>query len=210
MTMAQEAVDSEFSAYVFARMAQCAAGSDDRDRVLGLARAASRFRDAGPHVLAFAALQEAHGHSIARENAAFQRAIEKSRRLIAGHAIENSALGSFCTAQYIWAQEGEGWLRLNRPQDAVRCFDQAPAIWPSSYQRERGLYLSRAAVAQVANGEPDEAATVALDALTLADLTGSTRIKRQVFGVSKMLSTFSDRSAVAKLVAALSTPPSLS
>lgn len=101
------------------------------------------------------------------------------------------------------AQEAEGWLRLGRPRAAARRFGDALAMWPASYQRERGLYLSRAAAAHVADREPDQAATLALQAWELADVTRSSRVARQVAAVGRQLPQFGHRPATARLLAAL-------
>ncbi len=210
MSMAHEAADPDFSAYLFARMAQRAVGGMDEDRVLGLAQAASRIETSSPHVQAFAALQRAHGHSLAGEIFLFRSAIDEARQLIDGPAPRDGDLGSFCTAPYVTAQEGEGWLRLNRPQDAADSFGRALAMWPEAYQRDRGVYLSRAATAHLASGRPDEAAATALEALKLADVTQSTRIRRQVVIISQRISEIGPGSAVDSLRAALSVEQSLS
>jgi transcriptional regulator with XRE-family HTH domain len=204
MTMAQEANDSDFSAYLFARMAQRATNGADEDRVLGLAQAASRANSVSPYVQAFAAVQRAHGHSLAGEVFLFQSAFDEARQLIDGSVVQDGDLGSFCTPPYLMAQEGEGWLRLNRPRAASASFARALAIWPEAYRRDRGVYLSRAATAQLASGRPDEAAATALEALKLADVTQSTRIRRQVATVSRHIGELGPSSAVDSLRAALS------
>jgi tetratricopeptide (TPR) repeat protein len=206
ITMAQEANDLDFSAYLFARMAQRAADGADEDRVLGLAQAATRVVTTHPHVRAFAALQQALSHAVARERYLFQSAISDALTLIEDHTAQHGDLGSFCTTPYVIAQEGEGWLRLSRPKTAAKRFGQALAIWPAPFQRDRGLYLSRAAAAQLASKEPDEAATTALEALKLADATRSTRIRREVVALGQRLTPFEDRPAVTALLPALAPP----
>ncbi len=208
LSMAQESGDADFSAYVFARMAQRAAEATDRDRVLGLARAAERSGGERTPVRAFAALQRAHGHAIAGESSAFQAAVDDARHLVAGTPADDDGLGSFCTIPYVWAQEGDGWRRLGRPHAAVSCFDRALEAWPESYRRERGLYLARTAAAYAAAGEPEHAATTAIAALELAHLTQSARTKREVAAVgSQLTATCPAEPGVAKLHSALAESP---
>ncbi|MEV0810916.1 XRE family transcriptional regulator [Micromonospora sp. NPDC050200] len=208
LTMAQEARDAEFTAYVFARMAQRAAEATDRDRVLGLARAADRNGGHRAPVRAFAALQRAHGHAIAGNTSAFQAAVDDAHHLVAGTPADDGDLGSFCTTPYVWAQEGDGWRRLGRPHAAVKCFDRALDAWPESYRRERGLYLARTAAAYAAACEPQRAATTALAALELARLTRSARTRREVAAVGGHLTTmFPTEPGVADLHAALTASP---
>jgi hypothetical protein len=205
MSMAFESNDKDFSTYVLARAAQRAAGGADKDRVHGLARAAARVGTSNPHVLAFAALQRAHGHALAGETDQFETVIGQAQALADGPPATDGALGSFCTPAYVTAQEGEGWLRLNQPKKAAGRFGQALDKWPAPQQRDKGLYLSRAAVAQLASQQHDEAATTALKALRLADTTRSMRIKHEVVAIGRQLLPFEHRPAAAALLAALGT-----
>lgn len=208
LALAQEAGDRDFAAFLFARMAQPAAGSDrEQDRILGLAQAASRVGTTHPYVQAFATLQRAHGHAFAGQTRAFEAAVDQARGLVGRRPVSADDLGSFCTIPYVMAQEAEGWLRLGRPRAAARRFGDALAMWPASYQRERGLYLSRAAAAHVADREPDQAATLALQAWELADVTRSSRVARQVVAVGRQLPQFGHRPATARLLAALEQAP---
>ncbi|WP_433530132.1 helix-turn-helix domain-containing protein [Micromonospora sp. CA-263727] len=207
LTMAQEAGDVEFSAYVFARMAQRATDAADQDRVLGLARAAERAGGSRKQVQAFAAVQRAHGHTVDGDIAAFRAAVDDAQHLAATTGEDDHGLGSFCTTAYVSAQEGEGWLRLGRPRTAIGCFDRALKEWPEPYQRERGRYLARAAAAHAAANEPEQAADAALAALNLARLTRSTRIHRQINAVSHQLTAFSAEPAVQRFQTALATSP---
>jgi DNA-binding XRE family transcriptional regulator len=206
MDMAQEAADTELVAYLFARRAQRAAIGPDQDRVLGLASLATRA-GGPPHVSAFSAVQRAHGHAIAGDERGFRTALDEARRLVDGRVATDGALGSFCTMPYLWAQEGEGWLRLRDTQAATGCLRRALAEWPASYLRERGLCLSRVAVAHLAAGEPDEAAHAAMDALQLAEVTQSRRIRQEVMTVGHKIGEFPSSPAVRALLAAL--PPAL-
>lgn len=201
--MAQEAGDAEFTAYVFARMAQRAAEAVDRDRVLGLARAAERTGSDRTQVRAFAAVQRAHGHTIEGDTHAFQAAIDDAQDLVAGEPADSGALGSVCTTPYVWAQEGDGWLRLGHPRTAVQCFDRALDAWPESYRRERGLYLARSATAYAAADEPQKAAGTALAALELARLTRSARVHHEVAAVDHHLTAYPTEPGVAELHATL-------
>ncbi|WP_431886414.1 helix-turn-helix domain-containing protein [Micromonospora wenchangensis] len=200
--MAQEADDREFSSYVLARRAQRMVGTGDDDRVIGLARAASRCHDVPPLVHAFAAAQEAHGSTLDNDTAGFQTAIERAQTLVAtGSAIDDEhALGSFCTPPYLAAQEGEGWLRLNQPHRAITSFTTAVNQWPDRYRRERGMYLSRTAHAYLAAAEPEQAATTADEALTLATTTGSARVHRDILALTRQLKPFSHHPQVRELL----------
>ncbi|WP_239141904.1 XRE family transcriptional regulator [Actinoplanes campanulatus] len=207
MSLAFESKDVNFSTYVLARSAQRAAGGADQDRVLGLAHAATRLGASHRQVQAFAVLQRAHGHALAGETHQFETAIGQAQILVDGMAATDGKLGSFCTHAYVLAQEGEGWLRLKQPEKAAGSFGQALERWPAPHQRDRGLYLSRTAVAQLAGEHHDEAATTALEALKVANATRSMRIRQEVMTVGRQLAPFKHRPAAAALLAALATRP---
>ncbi|MEU7982250.1 helix-turn-helix transcriptional regulator [Micromonospora sp. NPDC049081] len=200
--MAQEADDREFSSYVLARRAQRMVGTGDDDRVVGLARAACRHPDAPPLVHAFAAVQEAHGSTLDNDATGFQTAMERALTLVATDPAtdDEHALGSFCTPPYLAAQEGEGWLRLNQPHRAITSFTTAVNHWPDRYRRERGMYLSRTAHAYLAAAEPEQAATTADEALTLATTTGSARVRRDILALTRQLKPFSQHQQVRELL----------
>lgn len=207
-SMAQEADDQEFWAYVLTRKAQRMVGTGDEDCVVGLARAASRLPDTPPLLHAFAAIQQAHGSAIAQDASAFQAAVERAHTLVATARPPSggsSALGSFCTRPYLAAQEGEGWLRLNQPRRAIDSFTNAVNTWPDRYRRERGVYLSRTAHAYLAASEPGQAATVAAEALTTATTTGSVRVRRNVTTLARRLEPFSSQPEVRQLLDQLAT-----
>lgn len=203
MSQAFESNDTDFSSYVLARKAQRASSGVEQDRVLGLAQAAVRVGTSHPQILAFATLQRAHGHALAGDTHDFEVAIGEAQTLVDGKGTSDGALGSFCTAPYTIAQEGEGWLRLKQPKKAASRFNDALARWPVPHERDRGLYLSRAAVAQVASKQHDEAATTALQALRLADKTRSMRVRSEVEAVGRRLAPFRKGAAVASLLTAL-------
>ncbi|MGW0504802.1 helix-turn-helix transcriptional regulator [Micromonospora sp. NPDC003241] len=201
-SMAQEADDQEFWAYVLARKAQRLVGTGDEDRVVGIARVAARLPDTPVLVRAFAAVQQAHGSAIDNDACAFEAAIEQAHELVATArtAGDDSTLGSFCTRPYLAAQEGEGWLRLNQPRRAVDSFTAAVNEWPDRYRRERGVYLSRTAHAHLAASEPVRAATVAAQALTVATTTGSARVHRNVTVLARRLEPFAGQPEVRHLI----------
>lgn len=200
LTMAQEAEDREFTTYIFARMAQRAVVGTDRDRVLGLARTAGRIGSGRPQVRAFAALQQAQGHALAGEIYEFQRTVEQAHHLVAHTTEADDELGGFCTPPYVWAQEGDGWLRLGCPRAVLESFARALAAWPESYRRDRGVYLARTAMAYVVAGDPERAAATGTKAVELARLTGSARIWREIAYVAQRLEAYRANPEVAEFI----------
>jgi hypothetical protein len=208
LSIAVEADDTDFTAYVLTRSAQRTASTPDHDRVLGLAQAAARTGTPHRRVLAFAALQRAHGHAIAGDAHQFEAAVHDARTLVDSGEAAADGLGSFCTAPYFDAQEAEGWLLLGKPATAAHCFGQALERWPAAFERDRGISMSRAAAAYLADRKPDESATTALAAFMLAEKTQSMRIKQQVIAVGRQLTSYRSRPSVAALLEALAAKPS--
>ncbi|MEN3610156.1 helix-turn-helix transcriptional regulator [Plantactinospora sp. ZYX-F-223] len=207
VSMAQEADDRELCAYVLARKAQRAIGTDDEDRVIGLGRAAARTSGAPAQVRAFAAVVYARGNAIDGDRHGFQAALHQARCLVEQGSTDGDAFGSFCTSAYLSANEGEGWLRLNDPRRAIASLTAAIREWPAGYQRERGRYLARTAHAYLAAAEPDQAATVGAAALALADRTGSARIRQEISALGSHLGAFRARPAVKDLLDQLAARP---
>ncbi|MGL5811435.1 MAG: helix-turn-helix domain-containing protein [Nocardioides sp.] len=205
MGLAQEAGDSEFVAYASARQAQRAIGTRDQDRVVGLARAATKHQHHSGPVAAFAAAQEAQGHALAGDAAAFQGSIQRARDIASANNPDGGELGSFCTSPYVHAHEADGWLRLKKPRSALPCFDNALAEWPESYPRERGLCLARMAAAYLSDDDPDQAADTGRRALAFEATTRSARIRAEVEAVVHGAREFHGRPAVKALVDALAT-----
>ena len=206
-SLAQEADDQEFWAYVLVRKAQRMVRTCDEDRVAALARAALRLPGTPTLVRAFAAVQHAHGSVAQGDVSGFQAAIERAYSLVAD-ASPNSgddSLGSFCTRPYLAAQEGEGWLRLQQADKAIDSFTAAVDEWPERYRRERGVYLSRTAHAYLAASEPGHAAMVAAEALTVATTTGSARVRSDVAALARQLEPFRGQRDVRHLLDQLAT-----
>ncbi|QOC93517.1 XRE family transcriptional regulator [Micromonospora craniellae] len=206
-SLAQEADDQDFWAYVLARKAQRMVRTSDEDRVAALARAALRLPGTPALVRAFAAVQQAHGSVAQGDVTGFQTAIERARSLVADASPTSGddSLGSFCTRPYLAAQEGEGWLRLQQADKAIGSFTAAVNEWPERYRRERGVYLSRTAHAYLAASEPGHAATVAAEALTVATTTGSARVRRDVAALARQLEPFRGQRDVRHLLDQLAT-----
>ncbi|MGQ0773861.1 MAG: hypothetical protein ACT4NY_05505 [Pseudonocardiales bacterium] len=79
------------------------------------------------------------------------------------------------------------WLTLNRPERTIQLYAATIPELPVVYRRDRGMDLSRFAVAYVDTGEPEQAARVAAEALSIAQSTGSTRTFNQVVMVARRL-----------------------
>jgi hypothetical protein len=76
---------------------------------------------------------------------------------------------------YVEMEAADCWTLLGRPERAVPIFEAELAAWPEIYRRDRGVHLARLATAYVACGILDEAERIGLEALAVAEQTGSSR-----------------------------------
>jgi tetratricopeptide (TPR) repeat protein len=206
---ALEAGDRLMVSWSLFRLGEHALASEDAAAAAGLASAARREGGHLPdRVVAAILLQEAHAHALDGAETACGAALDQARELAAfpddpGDASQGH--GSFCTPAYVDMQRGRCWLRLGRPARALTAFNAAVAALPPVYQRDRGVALSGTAAAFAELHEPEEAASVAMQALTIARNAGSERIVRMVLPVDNAVMSYRGSvQAVARLHAALS------
>lgn len=199
MEWAHEVGDGQLLAWTLFRRSQQATYRADAARVIGLSQAARR-NDAAltPSMRAAIAQQEAHGYALDGDEEMTQRLLDESHRWATTDTIGDAheGHGSFCTASYIEVQRAACWLRLDNPQRAVELYDSALPTLPSVYRRDRGVALSRCAMAHLAVGQPEQAASVASDALQIALGVGSQRTIHQVQAVGRRLTPHRDLAPV--------------
>ena len=65
---------------------------------------------------------------------------------------------------------------LGKHERATAVFQQAIRDLPPAYRRDRGVYLAREALAHAGAHDPEQAAAAGLQALAIAEETGSGRI----------------------------------
>ncbi|MGH8896909.1 MAG: hypothetical protein ACRDZ4_07800 [Egibacteraceae bacterium] len=82
-------------------------------------------------------------------------------------------------------------------------FERQLAVLPARYYRDRGVYLSRQAIAHAANNDPDQAGAVGHKALAVGRETGSARIFAELHRLDASLADWSDLAVVAQLHEAL-------
>jgi tetratricopeptide (TPR) repeat protein len=206
MAWAQEAGDDQMVVWTMFRRSQQAAYRGDAAQVIGLCQAARRNdRVLTAPMRAAIAQQQAHGYALDGDEASTQRLLDESHRWAATDAAGDARQGhgSFCTDSYIELQRAACYLRLGQPRDAVRLYEAALPTLPRVYRRDRGVGLSRCAIAHLAVGQPEQAATVALEALQIAVDVGSQRTLRQVQAVGRRLTPHRSLEPVGRLLAEL-------
>jgi hypothetical protein len=206
MEWAIEADDTLMVAWSLNRRSCQAAAARDAAQVIGLANAARRNAASLPGpMLAAIFQQEAQGHALDGATAACEHALGLARENAArgdpGDA--SGGHGSFCTDAYLDMQAGRCWLTLGKPTKSLAPLSAAVDTLPAVYRRDRGVALSGLATAFVANGEAEQGAKAALDALGVACSTGSARILAMTRSAAAALPRRSQVHAVAELREAL-------
>src|SRR5262249_28483457 len=149
-----------------------------------------------------AAILQQHAHGLALNGAEtashdlLDRAQEYAATDDAGDA--RTGHGSFCTPAYLEMQRGRIWLTLGHPGRAVNAFECAINDLSASYQQDRGLAHAGLSVALAAEHQPEAAAHAAVQALTVAQDSGSTRIFSMVASAAPQLARHAHLNSVAE------------
>jgi hypothetical protein len=213
MEWAVEAGDGPMVSWALFRRGQQAAANGDAAQVAGLAAAARRDAGGLPGPMLAAILQqEAHAYALDGAETACHSTLDRAHALAAAPDDPGDASnghGSFCTPAYLEMQRGACWLTLGHPTKAIAALETAVRSLPPAYRRDRGVAFSRQAAAFAAAGEPGQAALVAMQALDIAQGSGSGRILQMIIAVAAVLTAHSQLETVAELRAALAETPAV-
>ncbi|MET9483650.1 helix-turn-helix transcriptional regulator [Streptomyces sp. NPDC006638] len=179
--------DSDLTSYVMARKAQLAGEMRDRVDVVDLAEAAQRMARPRSRLAAVARTYESYGHALRGEPTSSERAIDDVRNSLDRVSGDATPWGVWLNEQYVEVHRAQSLEVLGKHAEAAEVFTNAIRLLPEGYHRDRGVYMARAAVAHAGAGAPDEAAAVGLQALTVANDTGSGRIVRELARLDKAL-----------------------
>lgn len=195
--------DRELTCYVMARKAQLAADLGDGQDVIDLAEASGSMAAPDSRLAAVASTYEGVGHALAGDYAGTDRAFEHAQVVVAGAAADPSPWGAWLDNAYVQVHRAQGLDILGRSAEAAAAFDSAIAELPDGYSRDRGVYLARAAVAHAGAGAPEQAAAMGLQALGVAETTGSGRILTQLARLDGVLQPWADAADVVEFRSAL-------
>ncbi|MDQ7905958.1 helix-turn-helix domain-containing protein [Phytohabitans sp. ZYX-F-186] len=203
MEWAYEGDDERMLAWTFFRRSQQAAATPDAAHAIGLAQAARRNEErlATPTRAAIR-VQEAYGHALDGDEQASQRLLDEAHTWAASDTIGDAheGHGSYCTPGHIEIQRASCWLTTGKPKKAIRLYEDALRTLPPVYQRNRAAALSRLAMAYLADGQIDQAASTAHAALPVARSSGAKRIFEEIKGVSAQLTPHRPMQPVAALL----------
>jgi hypothetical protein len=182
--------DQRLLAWTIFRRSQQAAATPDAAQAIGLAQAARRNEEqlATPTRAAIR-VQEAYGHALDGNEQASQRLLDEAHTWAASDTVGDAheGHGSYCTPGHIEIQRANCWLTTGSPNKAIRLYEDTVRTLPPVYQRNRAAALSRLAVAYLAEGQLEQAASTALSALPVARSSGARRILEEIKGVGAAL-----------------------
>ena len=203
MEWAYEGDDPRMLAWTIFRRSQQAAATPDAAQAIGLAQAARRNEEqlATPTRAAIR-VQEAYGHALDGNEQASQRLLDEAHTWAAGDTVGDAheGHGSYCTPGHIEIQRASCWLATGKPKKAITLYEDALRTLPPVYQRNRAAALSQLAVAYLADGQLEQAASTAHAALPVARSSGAGRILEEVKSVSAELALHRPLQPVAALL----------
>ncbi|MFJ6621513.1 DNA-binding protein [Kitasatospora sp. NPDC091335] len=168
--------DHDLTAYIMARKAQLAGDMKESVDAVDLADYAQRLARPGSRLSAMGAVYGAHGYALLGDELTAQHTFDHALALIADPSEAPIGRGRWLDAAYVEAQRARSLSLLGRHHEAVAGFDRAIHALPLNFRRDRGVYLARAAISQLAANGPEEAAATGETALAIAVTTGSARI----------------------------------
>jgi hypothetical protein len=172
---------------------------------IGLAQAAQNTGSRLPDQMRAALTQqEACSLALDGDEAACQHKLDEALRWAAPepdlHGDARSGHGAFCTSTYIEVQRADCWVHLRRPQRAVATYEGVLANLPAAYNRDRGYGLAQFGSALVAANEPERAASVTSEALSIARRCGSGRTMQRIRMVGGSLRPHVKMPSIAQLL----------
>ena len=197
--------DPDLITYVLARKAQLAGDLGDAVQAIGLGQAAEAAARPGTRLAAIAATFGAHGHALMRDASACTAAYDRAHHLVDTTNLDpTSPWGAWLDHAHIDLHRARSLATLGRAhqdgtsrsgthagtalmRQAADSFATAIKRLPAGYHRDRGMYLARQAAAETGAREPEHAAEVAMQALTVGTQTGSARILTELGRVDREL-----------------------
>jgi hypothetical protein len=179
--LAREADYPDMIARVFVRRSQWAVARRDAPRATAFAHAARGTPGTSGHIRALCAMKAADAHALADDGDACERSLADAHAYLDGaeSAQPLDLAAHEVTRHYLVAAEARCWLWL-RPRKALAMYEDAVNRWPRQRTRSRAVHQARLALACVAAGEPERAASEGVEALDTARTTKSKVILRDL------------------------------
>jgi transcriptional regulator with XRE-family HTH domain len=168
--------DPKATVFILARKSQLAADRGDPGEAIDVADAALTSAEPTGRLAAIAATYSAHGHALRGEKTTCLTLYDRAHDILDRAEPDTDPWGQFFSPAYIEVQRAHSLAALGDYPAAATGFRTAIDGLPPAYQRDRGVYLAREALAHAGAREPEQAATLGLHALTVGARTHSGRI----------------------------------
>ena len=195
--------DHDLTVYTMARKAQLAGDMHEGLDAIDLAEATLRVAPVHSRLLAMGTVFGAHGHALRGDESASEKAYEHALALVSTPPDKENARGRWLGPSYVEAHRARSLVTLGHHGEAASVFQRAIQALPTSFRRDRGLYLARAAIAQVKASGPQEAAASGTQALAIAITTGSARIFAELALLDAQLQPWASQDEIAEFRNAL-------
>jgi transcriptional regulator with XRE-family HTH domain len=207
---AQEAGDTAIQGYIMLGKSQMAYDERDARRMLTLAQAAQYGPYQLPrHIRAAVTQLEARGLAMVGESmSTIERKLDDARLLLAGATPDDDPddhLSSYCNEGILTLRDASCYIEAGKPRRAASLYQQVLSTDLLS-RRDRGYFLARLASSLALAGEPDDAATVGLEAAQIATDTASQRTKRELMRALVTLKPWHNRPGPRALREAVAAP----
>ncbi|MFD3431245.1 helix-turn-helix domain-containing protein [Nocardia fluminea] len=200
MEWAQEARNLPLQGYVLLKKSQMAYDSKDAGTVLSLAQAAKH----GPwqlplRIRAEVVQQEALGVAMIGEpTSVVEQHLSEAQHLLTQAGQDDGLLGTYFNQGTLLVRSAACYTEAGKPVKATQLFGTVLAGGSLS-RRDAGFFSARQAKAFALSGEPDEAATIATEAVGIARETRSERTMNVIIEVVHALDPWRNRASVRAL-----------
>ncbi|WP_239311574.1 helix-turn-helix transcriptional regulator [Frankia sp. Cj3] len=168
--------DPKATVFILARKSQLAADRGDPDEAVDVADAALTSAEPTGRLAAIAATYSAYGHALRGEKTTCLTLYDRAHDILDRAGPDTGPWGEFFSPAYIEVQRAHSLAALGDYPAAATGFRAAIDGLPPAFYRDRGVYLAREALAHAGAREPEQAAVLGLNALTVGASTHSGRI----------------------------------
>ncbi len=204
LALAHIANDESLTAYILSRKAHLAGDMHMPADAIGAAEQALRMAPPRSRIAVTAATFAGHGYALSGDQAAMEHTYDRACELLETMEVDpDSPSTGWLDETYIALQRARSTTAMRDYRCAVQRFRGPIADMPSRYHRGRGLWLARAALANVGDRQVEHAATLGLDALTIGTETNSASILTELAKLERALTDWQTTPAVADFHAAM-------
>lgn len=170
--------DPQLGGFLLSCKSELAVVTGDFEEARRLAEAAQQHQwQPTPALQAWAVLRQAHAHALLGERDACEHQLARAEDLLtASNPEQEPPYIYWLGPEYLAGDRGMCYVELGLGKPAAEQIGNELQAMPSERQRDRGWCLIRQGEAFILAGEPEQAGTVAGEALTIASRTGSVRI----------------------------------